>query len=171
MHPTALAQIRKLERADLEVLLGVLHGAKISLRRDDSGDWNIIGGRGRIVCCNGSFTITIDLRSSRRWRSARRALASFTTCVQDGDGEGVLRIDHLPSVDEAARLRDVIGLRQTRPSPVISISSRLQGEFSANYAPKTDGGYGTPADVDEALATSGRALEGMPASGDQEAAE
>jgi len=39
MHPDALAQLRKLDREDLGMMLRVLHGAKKALKaRDECGD-------------------------------------------------------------------------------------------------------------------------------------
>ena len=64
MHPDALAQLRKLDREDLAVMLRVLHGAKKALKaRDECGDPVIAGSRGAI---RGLQWDVLDLREVLR---------------------------------------------------------------------------------------------------------
>src|SRR6516164_5811123 len=119
MHPDALAQLRKLDREDLGVMLRVLHGAKKALKaRDECGDPVIIGSRGAIRATHGTFSIFVTCRDSRkRWNNIKRATAEFAICTQDGDDEGVLRLTRLPEGEEIALLRKIVGLRQTQMMP------------------------------------------------------
>ena len=48
----------------------------------------------------------------QRWKKARRILPG--TVTQDGDDEGVLRLDRLPTPAEADTIRDVVGIRRRR---------------------------------------------------------
>jgi hypothetical protein len=116
MHPDALAQLRKLDREDLGVMLRVLHGAKKAFKaRDECGDPVIAGSRGAIWVCNGTFSIFVNCCESRkRWNNIKRATAGFADCTMDGDDEGVLRLTRLPVGQEIALVRKIVGLRQTR---------------------------------------------------------
>ena len=109
MHPDALAQLRKLDREDLGMMLRVLHGAKKALKaRDECGDPVIAGSRGAIWACNGTFSIFVKCCESRkRWNNIKRATAGFAVCTMDGDDEGVLRLTRLPSGEEIALVRKI----------------------------------------------------------------
>jgi hypothetical protein len=173
MRETALNHLRQRDRADLAVLLGAVNGANAALKRDQHGDPVIAGSRGTIRSCNGSFSIHVACRSRRRWHFVKQAMANFCTIAQDGDDEGVLQLNRLPVGEEAARLRDVIGLRQHRPTPSaradhlapFRFSTPSEGEINANYSPKAEGGYLTTPHGDGASA--GRAGRSWAASGDQ----
>jgi hypothetical protein len=86
MHADALAQLRKLDREDLSVMLRVLHGAKKALKaRDECGDPVIAGSRGAIRACNGTFSIFMKCcESCKRWNNIKRATADFAICTQMG---------------------------------------------------------------------------------------
>jgi hypothetical protein len=157
MREIALNYFRQRDRADLAVLLGTVNGAHTALKRDQRGDPVIAGSRGSIRACNGSFSIHVACRSRRHWFFVKKAMASFCTIAQDGDDEGILRLNRLPVGEEAGRLRAAIGLRQTRPPPAVSISSRLQGQINAKYAPKTARGHLTTPDSEEAVSGPRRA--------------
>ena len=116
MDHARLKSLRQQDRDDLAGLLVELHGAGNALRRDECGDPVVAGSRGEIRSCNGKAMVYVAGRSARHWTAIKQALASFTTIGQDGDDEGVLQLDRVPAGDEAAKLRAVIGLRQTRPA-------------------------------------------------------
>jgi hypothetical protein len=161
MHQQALYRIRALDRGDLVTLLGVINGASNSLRRDEGGDWAVIGSRGSIRACGGTFSVFVAGRSRRHWFFVKKALAGFCAVAQDGDDEGILRLNRLPIGEEAARLRAVIGLRQTRPSAAadhlrrpsraVSHFPRPEGEIDAVHAPRSEGGCHTAPGAGEAL--------------------
>jgi hypothetical protein len=102
------------DRDQLLVLMRALNAAKNSLRRDECRAW-IIQGRGpcHIATRNASFAIYLQCSSPRAWTWAKKRLA-FCTPVQDGDDDGILLLGRLPSVDEAAEIRALTGIRQTR---------------------------------------------------------
>ena len=113
MDQPALNRLRAQDRQELSDLLTVLHGAMNALRRDECGDPTIFGSRGHIRACDGTFLIYVVCRSAKHWTYAKRQLA-FCRVIQDGDEEGVLQLDRLPSPGEAEVIRTYIGLRQTR---------------------------------------------------------
>jgi hypothetical protein len=120
MHPDAIAQIRQLQHHDLAILRDVISASKACLQRDDDGDWWIKGERGYVTSSSGSFTICID----ERWRSARRALCDFTIVISDYRDAGTLQFTRLPADDEAALLRDALGIRAARPHAADHLHAR-----------------------------------------------
>jgi len=114
---------RQQDRASLEGLLSSLNGAINALRRDECGDPVIMGTRGKIYACEGIFSVYAVGRSPRHWTFIKRSLAGFCTVTQDCDDEGFLRLDRMPHAHEGATLRDVIGLRQTRPNAAANFAA------------------------------------------------
>ncbi|MGJ4899448.1 hypothetical protein ACQR2B_30990 [Bradyrhizobium oligotrophicum] len=114
MDQTTLHSLRQRDKAELQQLLGALNGAKNGFRLDHCSDYMIAGSRGEIRACNGTFSIYIRTHSIRAWNFAKKQL-HFCVVRQDGDDEGILTLDRLPTEAEAKVIRDYVGLRQTRP--------------------------------------------------------
>ena len=75
--------------------------------------------------------------SSRPWKNAKARL-TFCKVTQDGDWEGCLHLDRLPTADEAVVIREVLGLRKRRHMPAEALSKleRTRGLIkSPNLAP------------------------------------
>jgi hypothetical protein len=93
-----------------------------ALRRDECSDWRINGKRGHIYAIPGTldrphtpgFQIYIGCESVREWSYAKKALAPFTDPTNDGDEEGMLFLDHLPSPNEAEIIRRYVGIAKKR---------------------------------------------------------
>jgi hypothetical protein len=111
-----LARLQQQDRVALSSMLVSLNGAKNALRRDQCGDWTIRGSRGHVRACGKRFSVYVTTQSARAWTFAKRAL-DFCQLSQDGDDEGILTLDRLPSSAEAEIMRQYIGLRQTRDVP------------------------------------------------------
>lgn len=92
------------------------------LRRDECGDWRINGKYGHIYAVPGipwggmekmeGFQLYFrgaaefdEPSSSRGWTFAKEAM-SFAKVTQDGDEEGMLFLDRLPTPQEAEVIRD-----------------------------------------------------------------
>jgi hypothetical protein len=83
-----------------------------ALRRDECGDWRIKGRLGHVYAVPGSierpktpgFQLMVMTLSSRGWTEAKRGLA-FAQITQDGDDEGALFLDRLPTPIEGAVIR------------------------------------------------------------------
>lgn len=114
MKQTTLHRLRQQDRAELETLLIALNGAKKALRLDECGDRVITGSRGTIRACEGKFFIYLARKTSRIWNNTKDALSGIATATQDGDEEGILVMERMPSPEEAETLRKHLGLRQTR---------------------------------------------------------
>ncbi|MCB1501028.1 MAG: hypothetical protein KDK07_14780 [Bauldia sp.] len=104
------------ERADREQqerLLAALDASPSQLRRDECGSWTISGRRGTIHTWGDgeSWLAYVRCRSRQHWTFTKRRL-TFMTVTQDGDEEGCLRLLRLPISEEAAAIRDVMGLRK-----------------------------------------------------------
>jgi hypothetical protein len=100
------------ERARLETLLAGLDASPRSLRRDSCGDWHIAGKHGQIFADGKGFLIVVSTdASSRRWNNVKARL-SFCRVTRDGDEEGCLRLDRLPTPAEADLIREAVGIRK-----------------------------------------------------------
>jgi hypothetical protein len=91
-----------------------------ALRRDDCGDWAIWGTNGHIYAVPDGFQLMIGCdagnhrwSSARGWESAKKRLG-FGKVTQDGDREGSIVLDRLPSKSEAVEIRDILGIPQAR---------------------------------------------------------
>lgn len=111
-------------------LLDALDGRRNSLRRDDCGDWAIFGKFGHIyavpldrLVTREGFQIVFGLAhslgfsingASLNWGTARRKLEPLCRLTQDGQDGGALILDHTPTPEEAAVLREVMGIFRRR---------------------------------------------------------
>jgi hypothetical protein len=99
----------------LAQLREVLNGAFRSLGRDEcDGAYRLLGSRGHIYRDGGGWLLYVRCRSRMHWTYTKRRLA-FCRVTQDGDDEGCLHLDRLPSTAEAEEIRHAVGLRQTVP--------------------------------------------------------
>jgi hypothetical protein len=107
------------DRARLEVLLGAIDASPRALRCDQCGDYAITGKLGRILVDGQGFLFFITTNGSpRRWTFVKRRLA-FCHITQDGDDEGCLHLDKLPTPTEAKLIREALGIRKKRrPAPM-----------------------------------------------------
>jgi hypothetical protein len=85
-----------------------------ALRRDECGDWAIFGKRGHIYAVPDGFQIVVQCGSAREWSYARKALKPFAALANDGDEEGVLFLDRLPTFEEAETIRQYVGVAKKR---------------------------------------------------------
>jgi hypothetical protein len=107
---------RQTDKDRLEQLREALNGALRSLSRDECGTSRLLGSRGHIYRDGDGWLLYVRCRSGRHWTYTKRALA-FCRLTQDGDDEGCLRLDRLPSTAEAEEIRHAVGLHQTVPPP------------------------------------------------------
>ncbi len=139
---------RQREVSYLERLLQALNASALALRRDACGDWAINGKYGYIYGSGRDYLVYISTQSPRRWNSVKRQLA-FCTVTQDGDEEGCLVLDHLPTPSEADAIRAATGIkrkRQLSAETIASLASRLPSRTGrpvpAPAFAETAAGYG-----------------------------
>jgi hypothetical protein len=124
------------DRAQQERLLVALDAAESQLRRDECGWWVIRGRRGSVQTWGDGTTWVayVRCRSARHWTSTKSRLG-FMSVTQDGDDEGCLRLLRLPKPEEAALIRDALGLRKRRTLTEESrgklIAAGVNGRFQA----------------------------------------
>lgn len=80
------------------------------------GDPRINGRRGHIYACPGGYQLYVVTPSTRAWTYAKKAL-DFAKVAQDGDEEGILLLDRLPTESEAEAIRH---LRRRHETPRLS---------------------------------------------------
>ena len=93
-------------------LLAALGAWDRALRRDELAAWCIQGTRGRIYTDGQGWVLYVAGRSVRHWSAVRAKLSAFCTITQDGDDEGVARLHDLPAPEQAAVIREALGIRK-----------------------------------------------------------
>jgi hypothetical protein len=106
---------------NLETLLDALGASQVTLTRDvhldfgNVGDYALRGKFGHIYPDGSGWLLCVDTgESARRWSAIKAKLTTFCRLSQDGDDEGCLHLDHLPTLDEAELIRDALGIRRRR---------------------------------------------------------
>ena len=112
------------DREGLQTLLAALDASPVALWRDlhrnkrSKGDYGIHGEWGHIYIDGEGFLLCVTAKderdqSPRRWASIKRRLA-FCRLTQDGDDEGCLHLDRLPTRAQAVLIRQALGIRKRR---------------------------------------------------------
>jgi hypothetical protein len=116
--PSAVVRARRTtaddaDRAQQKALLVALIAWPRALRRDECGAWYIRGKRGSIYTWGDGVTwvLYVSCRSERHWAATKQRLG-FCELILDGSGEGCLRLHRLPTSEQAAVIRDVLGIRK-----------------------------------------------------------
>ena len=113
----------KVQREALLKFAEALGSRDRALRRDDCGDWRISGKHGLVYAVPGmldrpetpGFQIVVvgQFSSGRWWGAAKRGLA-FAKVTNDGDEEGALFMDRLPTPGEVEAIRHYLGVAKKR---------------------------------------------------------
>lgn len=90
--------------------------------RDECGDRRIEGKAGWIYAEPEGFYLYCRPGSARGWGYAKKAM-DFCRVTQDGDEEGVLLLDRLPSPAEAEIIRDKLWIRKRREMTEASLQA------------------------------------------------
>lgn len=102
---------------DLKLLSQLCDSLDISdnnLRRDELNYWNIFGRKGSIFTDSKLWHVLVSCDSKRLW-SATKSKLKFMMVSQDGDTEGIMKLERMPLPKEAAIVRKVLGLNK-RPA-------------------------------------------------------
>ena len=101
------------DREQQKTLLAALGASDRALRRDECGAWRINGARGSIHSWGDGSTWVLyaACRSARHWSATKKSL-SFCRVTQDGEDEGCLRRQQLPTAAQAIAIRDALGIRK-----------------------------------------------------------
>jgi hypothetical protein len=109
------------QRPALQATAKALNASPACLRRDDCSDWRISGRAGHLYAIRGTidrpkapgFSIFVSRDTPRGWTAAKAKLG-FAQLTNDGDAEGMLFLDRLPTASEAEAIRSVCGIRKRR---------------------------------------------------------
>lgn len=110
-----------LQRRALASFATALGSPSTAMRRDACGDPRITGSTGFIYAVPGGWQVVVETENARAWNVAKRKLG-FAQLLRDGDSEGAVLLDRLPSQEEATTIRAVIGVRKR---PEISAERRV----------------------------------------------
>jgi hypothetical protein len=109
------------------------------LRRDECGAWRISGARGTIHTDGRGWVLYVAGRSARHWSAVRAKLAAFCTIAQDGDEEGVARLHDLPAPEQAAVIREALGIRKRVATSTEQRSRLRKLAMAFGFKPKHHG--------------------------------
>ena len=98
------------------------------------GDYQITGKHGHVLADHPGYLLYVT-GTVQRWKKAKRILPG--TVTQDGDDEGILRLDRPPPSIEAEKIRDLIGIRKRRHMTAEAMSS-LERAREAIKSPLSD---------------------------------
>jgi hypothetical protein len=102
------------QRPRLLELLKALDARASCLRRDECGDWAIFGRLGHIYAVPEGYQLLVTTdESPRRWTGVKKRLG-FCRLSQDGDDEGSLFLNRLPTEFEAAIKREALCIPKAR---------------------------------------------------------
>ena len=112
----------------MDELLKALDASPLALRRDACGDYRINGKSGHIYADGTGYLLCVMTDEFKgRWTNVKKRLA-FCQLTQDGDDEGCLHLDRLPTLAEADLIREALGIRRKRhlsPELLASMKDRL----------------------------------------------
>jgi hypothetical protein len=127
------------DREHLSAFLTAIDASPTTLERPVCRGWvsdyQITGKRGHVLADASGYLLYIT-GTVQRWKKAKHSLSAKVT--QDGDDDGILRLDCLPTAAEAATIRDLIGIRKRRlmTAEALSKLERARGSIkSPNLAP------------------------------------
>jgi hypothetical protein len=131
------------QRGALLAFARALNSSPRALRRDECGDWRIGGNRGHAYAVPGGFQFYCAPGSTRAWTFAKRAM-SFAKVTQDGDEEGILFLDRLPTEAEAGIMRRYVAIPKRRE---MGEPSEAQLAARAAFADRSRPGTGPSAEL------------------------
>jgi hypothetical protein len=119
--------------------------------KDWTDDYQIAGKHGHVLPDGDGFLLYVNTVAKdseghivtegtpRRWKHVKQR-PSFAAVTQDGEDEGILRLDRLPTAAEAEIIRKVIGIKQRRhiaPEVAAKLGERLASARATQEAAKT----------------------------------
>jgi hypothetical protein len=105
------------QREELLPLLEALDASPKALRRDDNGNFEIVGSRGNAYPWGDGKTwwVFVSARSAKHWTFLKRRLVlAGMEITQDGDDEGAGRLTTPITPEQAAVIREACGIHQRK---------------------------------------------------------
>lgn len=100
--------------------LHILLKTSSKLRRDECGDWNIFGKKGKIYSDEEYGDYWYLMLGGRGWNGFKKKL-NFMEVWQDGDEGGALKLNRMPTTQEISKIKKIGGFGNKR---VLSIEQR-----------------------------------------------
>ncbi|UPK17596.1 hypothetical protein [Bradyrhizobium sp. 131] len=122
------------DRAKLAAFAATIGAARTSLKRDACGDWILIGLTGHVSTNSAALYAVITCASARAWNNAKSRL-SFATVTQDGDTEGVLRLDLPLTSADAETVRTTLRIRKARAMDEAALEALCAARQRSKFAP------------------------------------
>lgn len=89
-------------------------GTSTPVIRNECGDSNLFGKKGKVFVDSPKYPFWyIFISETRQWNQIKKRL-SFMIVSQDGDNEGILKLDRFPTKTEASVIRKIVGLRKKK---------------------------------------------------------
>jgi hypothetical protein len=121
------------DRAHLDTFLSAIDASPGALGRPSCrgwiGDYQITGKHGHILADQPGYLLYVT-GTVQRWKKAKRLLPGSVT--QDGDDEGIIRLDRLPTPAEADAIRDLIGIKKRRRVSESALANLAAGRALLN---------------------------------------
>jgi hypothetical protein len=126
------------QRAALKKLAAAINSSSAALRIDECGDPRIVGSSGHVYAVPRGYQMFVMTETPRAWTAAKRALG-FASICNDGDEEGALILDRLPTPAEAQVIRRYVGIRKRR-----TLSEEARADLLARFRAPIKGGSQAP---------------------------
>ncbi len=129
------------QRAALISFAKALGSRDSALRRDECGDWRIEGSHGHVYAIGGlvgakpprrGYQMFVMDWTARGWKAARDALPGVV--CNDGDDEGAIFLDRLPTATEALAIRKWLGIAKRRVLTDAELDRLRQVGFGSRLA-------------------------------------
>lgn len=102
---------REEDKKLLQRLSEALNTSEERIHLDECGDWNIVGKRGHIFTDAELWHVSVEGTTKRRWDNIKKKL-SFMEVSQDGDDEGIMKLERMPTQEESSLVRETVGLNK-----------------------------------------------------------
>jgi hypothetical protein len=143
------------QRPALLTFAEVLDSRAAALRRDECGDWAIWGSNGHIYAvASNVFQLLIGCdfgndqwSSAKGWNSAKRRLgfsiddrgrwrcAGFGVVTQDGDNEGAIILDRMPTKSEGSMIRKILGIPKRKHLGAEQLAALISRGYKSKFKP------------------------------------
>jgi hypothetical protein len=121
------------DREHLSAFLTAVDASPTALERPNCrgwmGDYQITGKHGHVLADHPGYLLYVT-GTVQRWKKAKRILPG--TVTQDGDDEGIVRLDRLPTPVEAESIRDLIAIRKRRAVAESALANLVAGRALLN---------------------------------------
>lgn len=106
-------------------LSDALKVSKNNMYVDECGDWNIRGKEGKISTDTEKWYLYLRGDSMRNWTNLKKKL-KFMSPHQDGDDEGILSLDRMPTSKEGSVVRKILKLKKVPDTVKLDRASTLE---------------------------------------------